>query len=255
MLAHEREMVRREGAETLAEMMQGVLDAPVVARRLAARGFAAGRGLVLAVIRPRREAADVDGVAGALADAGLPHLILRQQDELFVLIHDDAPARDALTGVLDATVGLCRPFPAERSLAVARREALWALDRAAEAGREVVSYGDDRTERWLTGDSADLRALVEQVLGAVLAYDAAHAGDLVASVRVWLEHDRQTDRAARALHVHPNTLLYRVRRFEQISGRSLASTESLAEVWLALRATAAVPAPRPGPARLDFPGL
>jgi len=87
----------------------------------------------------------------------------------------------------------------------------------------------------------ELRALAEQVLGAVIDYDAAHAGDLVTSVRVWLEHDRQTDRAAQALHIHPNTLLYRVRRFEQISGHSLASTESLAEVWLALRATAAVP--------------
>ena len=56
-----------------------------------------------------------------------------------------------------------------------------------------------------------------------------------------VEHDRQTDRAARALHIHPNTLLYRIRRFEQISGRSLASTEALAEVWLAMRTTAAVP--------------
>ena len=85
------------------------------------------------------------------------------------------------------------------------------------------------------------------MLGAVIDYDAAHAGDLVSSVRVWLEHDRQTERAAEALHIHPNTLLYRVRRFEQISGRSLASTESLAEVWLALRTMAAVPdaAPRP----------
>jgi DNA-binding PucR family transcriptional regulator len=36
-------------------------------------------------------------------------------------------------------------------------------------------------------------------------------------------------------------LLYRIRRFEQISGRSLASTESLPEVWLALRTTTTVP--------------
>jgi purine catabolism regulator len=245
MLAHEREMLRREGAETLAEMLQGGLDRPVVARRLAAKGFAAGAGLQLAVLRPRREAADSGGVADALADAladaGLPHLILRQQDELVVLLHGDERARAALAGALDATVGLSRPFPAGAPVAVARREAQWALDRAAEAGRDVVSYGDDRTERWLTSDSADLLALVEQVLGPVIGYDAAHAGDLVTSVRVWLEHDRQTERAAAALHIHPNTLLYRVRRFEQISGRSLGSTESLAEVWLALRATAAVP--------------
>jgi DNA-binding PucR family transcriptional regulator len=38
-----------------------------------------------------------------------------------------------------------------------------------------------------------------------------------------------------------HTLLYRIRRFEQLSGRSLASTEALAEVWLAMRTTAAVP--------------
>ena len=250
MLAHEREMLRREGAETLAEMLQGGLDRAVVARRLAAKGFSAGPALLLAVLRPRQEAADVDRVADALANAGLPCLILRQQDELFVLLHDDDRARVALTGALDATVGVSRPFPADAPLAVARREALWALDRAAEAGRDVVSYGDDRTERWLTSDSVDLRALAEQVLGAVIDYDAAHAGDLVTSVRVWLEHDRQTDRAAQALHVHPNTLLYRVRRFEQISGHTLTSTESLAEVWLALRATAAVPDAAHRPARL-----
>ena len=36
-------------------------------------------------------------------------------------------------------------------------------------------------------------------------------------------------------------ILRRIRRFEQISGWPLASTESLAEVWLAMRSTAAVP--------------
>ena len=69
-------------------------------------------------------------------------------------------------------------------------------------------------------------------------------------MRVWLEHDRQTDRAAQALHIHPNTLLCRVRRFEQISGHALTSTESLAEVWFALRATAAVPDTANRPAQL-----
>jgi len=185
-------------------------------------------------------------VADALASAGLPYLILRQQDELLVLLQDGEADRAALAAAVSAAaslaVGLSRPFLAGgASVAVARREARWALARALEAGRRVVSYGEDRTERWLTSETAELRALASQVLGAVLAYDEVHAGDLVASVRVWLEHDRQTERAARALHIHPNTLLYRIRRFEQISGRSLASTESLAEVWLAMRTTVAVP--------------
>jgi purine catabolism regulator len=102
----------------------------------------------------------------------------------------------------------------------------------------MISYGDDRTGRWLTSESADLQALVDDVLRAVIDYDDAHGGDLLPTIRTWLEHDRQTDRAAQALHIHPNTLLYRVRRFEQITGRSLGSTETLAETWLALRAAA-----------------
>lgn len=239
MLAHEREMVRREGAETLAEMLQGLLEGAVVTRRLVANGFSVDLRLRLAAVPAAP--ADDDRAADALASAGFPHLILRQQDELLVLIQDREADRTALTAALEVGVGFSRPFAAGSSVAVARREARWALARALEAGRAVVTYGDDRTEKWLTSETADLRALASQVLGAVLAYDAAHSTGLVASVRVWLEHDRQTDRAARALHIHPNTLLYRIRRFEHLSGRSLASTESLAEVWLALRTTAAAP--------------
>lgn len=257
MLAHEREMLRRSGAETLAEMLQGLLEGAVVTRRLAGNGFSADRPLRLAVVPG---SADDDRVADVFAGAGLPCFILRQQDELLVLLQDGEADRAALTGAVSeavagavagsaagagagaAAVGFSRPFAAGgASVAVARREARWALARAVEAGRPVVSYGEDRTEKWLTSETAELRALAWQVLGAVLAYDAKHSGDLVPSVRVWLEHDRQTDRAARALHIHPNTLLYRIRRFEQISGRSLASTEALAEVWLAMRTTAAVP--------------
>ena len=108
MRAHEREMLRREGAETLAEMLQGVLDRAVVARRLAASGFTAGHVLLLAIVRPGPEAGD-DSVADALAEAGVPHLILRQQDELFVLVEDDERARSALAGPAAAAAG---PEPA-----------------------------------------------------------------------------------------------------------------------------------------------
>lgn len=256
MRAHEREMLRRQGAETLAEMLGGGLDPALVRRRLTAAGLPAGEPLVLAVIRPG-SGASYETVADALGP-----LVLRQQDELYALLPDAeaeallaaaaaatapggqvaaaaAPGRPAAEGQVAA--GVSRAFAAGASLAVARREAQWAVSRAAAAGRPVTRYGDDRTGRWLTGESADLRALVEDVLGDVIQYDRTHAGDLIPTVRTWLEHDRQTERAARALHIHPNTLLYRVHRFEQLSGRSLAATESLTEVWLALRTLAGPP--------------
>src|SRR5262249_57910770 len=84
MQAHEREMLRREGAETLAEMLRGVLDEAVVTRRLAVHGFPADASLLLAIVRPKDQAADGDGVVDTLADGGVPQLVLPQGGELYV---------------------------------------------------------------------------------------------------------------------------------------------------------------------------
>ena len=40
----------------------------------------------------------------------------------------------------------------------------------------------------------------------------------------------------RELHVHPQTVLYRVRRIEEINGRDLTETSDLAELWLGFEA-------------------
>ncbi|MEV4184037.1 helix-turn-helix domain-containing protein [Streptosporangium canum] len=53
---------------------------------------------------------------------------------------------------------------------------------------------------------------------------------------VRLSANRRTEDAAAALHVHPNTLAYRLRRFTALTGRDLSSTGAFAEVWLAVRA-------------------
>src|SRR5262252_3458866 len=144
MQAHEREMLRREGAETLAEMLRGVLDMTVVTRRLAVHGFPADARLMLAIVRPKNPGADGDAVADTLAHGGFPQLVLRQEGELYVLIPDDRAARAALV-VGDTVVGTSLPFRAGASLRVARREAQWAITRATESGRVAVSYGDERT--------------------------------------------------------------------------------------------------------------
>jgi hypothetical protein len=98
--------------------------------------------------------------------------------------------------------------------------------------------------RWLAAgnlSTQEIFARLERLSGYRLYACTTQRGPLP-TIRTWLEHDRQTDKAAQALHIHPNTLLYRVRRFEQITGRSLASTEVLAETWLALRAAATLSA-------------
>jgi purine catabolism regulator len=234
---HQQATARREGAETLAELLAGVLDAATARRRLRRAGFDQAAGLRLWAIRGVT-AEDVDPlVVARLTGLAVPHLVLRQEPHLLALLPADLDPAVLRLDPAATAVGVSRPFEAGDDLAVPRREAIWAAARAADAGGGPVEFGADAAGRWLTEDAAALRVLVDDVLGPARAWDAGHASSLVASLRTWLERDRRLDEAASALGIHPNTLAYRLRRFEALTGRSLAATADLAEVWLALRAS------------------
>ncbi|NRQ40431.1 PucR family transcriptional regulator [Nonomuraea sp. NN258] len=228
MARHERETLRREGAETLAELLQELLDPAAARRRLARLGLPLETESALLVVR----GAPDDALRRALGDQ--PHLMLRRGADHYVLGPPDLGA--AIAAVPGVRAGMSRPFPPGEPLRVPQREAVWAVAHAAETGKSLVHYGDDTTGRWLPDDATTLSALVDHVLGDVLAYDEAHDSELLTTVRVWMERNRQTENAAAALHIHPNTLAYRLRRFGTLTGRDLGSSAAFAEVWLAIRA-------------------
>ncbi|MBT2446575.1 PucR family transcriptional regulator [Streptomyces sp. ISL-43] len=237
MVRHERETLRRQGAETLAELLQDALDPDTARRHLTRLGFTAEAAALLAVLDGADDGPlDDAAVVQALDDSAVPHLVLRRRDGLYVLLADSPQARSALTAVPRTRAGVSRPFTPGATLGLARREAVLALRRAGASGESMVVFSDDMTERWLHDDPSVLHGLVDQVLGAVLRYDTEHGSALLLSTLTWLERDRSTEEAARALHIHPNTLLYRLRRFAGLSGKNLSSTADLTEVWLALRA-------------------
>lgn len=236
MRRHREETLRREGAETLAELLQGTLSREATARRLARSGFDTERSLQLLVIRNAAAQLPDGDVSRCLAETGAAHLLLQQREYSYLLSHADADARRALATFTSLRIGASRPFDSGQRLAAPRREALWAAARAVDAGISYVGYGDDSIGRWLIEDASTLRSLVHTVLGAVQAYDREHDIQLVRTVQTWMERDRQNTNAAQALHLHPNTLAYRLRRFEEVSGRDLRSTSDLSELWLALRA-------------------
>jgi DNA-binding PucR family transcriptional regulator len=58
--------------------------------------------------------------------------------------------------------------------------------------------------------------------------------ELEATLRAFLAHGLRIEDTARALHVHPNTLRHRLRRYEQATGASLRDPHALVELWWAL---------------------
>jgi DNA-binding PucR family transcriptional regulator len=73
------------------------------------------------------------------------------------------------------------------------------------------------------------------VLGRVLEYDARTGAGLLETLQVFLDCSGSWTRTAEALHVHVNTVRYRIERVEQLTGRDLGRLEDRVDVFLALR--------------------
>ncbi|NEB78928.1 PucR family transcriptional regulator, partial [Streptomyces sp. SID14478] len=122
--------------------------------------------------------------------------------------------------------------------ATAFKQAEQALSVARRRGRILVEHEDvvAGSVLPLLGDDA-VRAFADGLLRALRDHDATGRGDLVASLRAWLSRHGQWDAAAADLGVHRHTLRYRMRRVEEILGRSLDDPDVRMELWLALKAT------------------
>ncbi|MFJ3709404.1 MULTISPECIES: PucR family transcriptional regulator [unclassified Streptomyces] len=122
--------------------------------------------------------------------------------------------------------------------ASAYRQAEQALSVARRRGRVLVEHEDLAAGSVvpLLADDA-VRAFADGMLRPLHEHDATGRGDLVASLRAWLAHHGQWDAAAANLGVHRHTLRYRMRRVEEILGRSLDDPDVRMELWLALKAT------------------
>ncbi|WP_353941315.1 PucR family transcriptional regulator ligand-binding domain-containing protein [Streptomyces sp. HUAS MG91] len=92
-------------------------------------------------------------------------------------------------------------------------------------GREV--HGDDFVRTYadmgvyrLLGQvpSAELRRMVDDALGPLIDHDARTDGALVETLGAYLLQDRNGVAAAARLHIHYNTLRYRLRQIERLTG-------------------------------------
>ncbi|MFC8083368.1 PucR family transcriptional regulator [Streptomyces sp. NPDC057340] len=80
------------------------------------------------------------------------------------------------------------------------------------------------------------RALAEKVLGPLLRLEPADREVLLDTLTTWLDCDGSAQRAGERLYCHRNTVLNRLRRCEQLTGRSLARPADVVEISLALTA-------------------
>jgi purine catabolism regulator len=249
---------RRLAGDLLTALVSGELTGADLSRRLEPFGLGEYVG-VLVLQPPRATKADVEealtaavrdeapgGLAagtGSFSCALLPH-VRGAEEEAFKLA-ERIRARVAREVGAELAAGAGRAAPAGE-LRRAFHEARCALEARALAGGEastnggpplLATYRDLGSFQLLLSlqDDDALRLFCDSILSPIEEGEGAYGGELMRSLESFIECNGQWEKAARQLYCHRHTLRYRIRRVEELTGRSLDSARDRIDFWLALR--------------------
>jgi DNA-binding PucR family transcriptional regulator len=167
--------------------------------------------------------------------------------EVIAVLHPDGD----LVGRLQGMVATLKPGLGSEPLRIGLSDAVTGgvglLGAVAEA-RAAAMTGDLSTPHSVAGPDrlsshalllaavpAELRhAYRARVLGPLLEHDRMHRTDLVRTLRMYLDTSGSWSRCAAQMHLHVNTLRYRIERIEALTGRDLRRLEDQTDLLLAL---------------------
>ena len=237
---------RRLKGDLLDQIIRGAVPPGEARLALERLGFDLSSPLAVVVFSSTTEAPEVLALAceEALSRQGRAFLASPRDDVVLSVMQPDGPGflpglrqsvADRSAGPVLAGAGSLVPF---EQLLQGVRESRYALQLCRTEGRLQAEFADLGTYQLLLSlqDPEALRTFADSVLAPLDRYDQAHGGDLLASLRGFLERNARWEAAAKDLFVHRHTLRYRMRKVEELTGRRLSSARDRMEFFLALRA-------------------
>ena len=246
---------RRLAGDVLTALVAGDLTGAELARRLEPFGLRDRAGaLVLAPPRGARAAAEESLARGVREEAGgglvaasraLPVRAAAGDRRRRAVRARRAPARARRARGRPVAPGRARAGPSRRAIcgaASTRRAARSRRGRSrvngnGDARSALATYRDLGSFQLLLSlqDDDALRLFCDSILAPIEDSEGAYGGELMRSLEAFIECNGQWERAAKALFCHRHTLRYRIRRVEELTGRSLDSARDRIDFWLALR--------------------
>ncbi|MFI5064862.1 MAG: PucR family transcriptional regulator [Streptosporangiales bacterium] len=218
-----------------------VTDPPVSREALADQARAAGWALprrVAVVALEDRSAGDFGPLPalppGVLVDTA-------RQDPCLLVPDPDGPGRAAAverglrgwTGALGPAVPVSR---ASHSLRWARQVLVLARRGGVAASPGLIRCDGHLTALMITADPELAQVLSADRLAPLAGLRPAQQDILAETLLAWLRHAGNARLAAAELHVHPQTVRYRLRQINDLFGAMLAEPGSRFDLELALRA-------------------
>jgi hypothetical protein len=151
----------------------------------------------------------------------------------------DGPGRYAeLQAALGGTPAALGPtVPLERAAgSIARAQAAFGLQESGVLPTASPLVTDAHlTDLLLHGDGALAADLAARALAPLAEVREGTRARLVETLRAWLDEPGQVSRVAERLHVHPQTVRYRMAQLRELFGERLDAPEARFELALALR--------------------
>lgn len=251
-----RDAEREAGRSLLRDLLDGRVGLPGVRAVLERRGLV-GDLLAVAVAPAGTATRVVAEVHHAPAFGAIHPLLLVEGDEVVAVLPDDGASAQALamslgersrvglSRVLDAAVSVPESVHQARLALAHARELAAARDSSAEAPAGESGWGSVVAVRYAAGPDAptllprslaEATALTQRFLGPLIEHDRANQGSLALTLATFLDHDGSWKDTAAALHIHRQTLVYRLKAVEQLTGLKPTTTVGTASFWLALQA-------------------
>ncbi|WP_275003041.1 PucR family transcriptional regulator [Promicromonospora iranensis] len=143
----------------------------------------------------------------------------------------------ALAGLAaHARTGASRPFTHLADAPSALAQARTAVRSLPLGQVGLARYGDRPLDALLVADGERAAELAAAVLGGLRDRDPRDEELLLGTVEAWFEHGGSGTRAAAALHCHRNTVLNRLARVADLTGRDINDPRGAAELYAAVRA-------------------
>lgn len=166
---------------------------------------------------------------------------------LLALPHEQAIAHavDQLSGIALSRVGVSRAFTSPVNAPTAWRQAQLAVQCLPRGAGGTHVYGSAPVSLLAAASPDMAQEVARAVLGPLLALPPQERATLLATLHAWFAGGGSTTAAAGRLHCHRNTVLYRLNRIAELTGRRTTDAESSAELYIALEAVRL--SGRPGP--------
>ena len=194
-----------------------------------------GEEIVLIVPLPFRGGADPDSGGSDSGDgASAPARVFAAR------LRDAQPVLESERSRLKLSVGISAPAEGVAALSGALHEAGSARRLAALRATTAVSVvtSDEVASHELllaTVPGSVLRSFRQRMLGPLISYDERHRAELLPTLREFLACSGSWNHCAARMYVHVNTVRYRIRRIEELTGRDLSSLDDQVDFFLALR--------------------